>query len=228
MNITRSRYRVVTTRTTTIACFVILACLIYGRGAFAQELFEPGPRQGYFLGGGLRLGPMGTSADDSESIGGMMGQSITLRLGEVATDWIGFGLSLTSGSGTNEVWESRFGGLMIDVQFIPFQTKPFSVHVGAGIGGISIKRRKEVDRLDDDPDGALSALFSLGANYDLFPFYDQGDGSGGFAVSFFVDAQILPDDEIVTGAVFAGVEVTYWFGFSKEKLKLDQDEAYRR
>ena len=191
------------------------------------ELYEPAGRQGYFLGGGLRSGVMSTHSDVVGSLGVMQGGGLVLRGGQMATDWIGFGLVLMSGGGASKEWSGGYGGLLMDFQFVPMpEYRDLALHAGIGFGFLAITRTEEVQRREDDPEGTAGSLYTLGVSYDWFPFWEPGDTSGGFGVTIFVEGQLLFGGSLVAGGIFMGIEAMYWTGLSDNKLKLGADEGF--
>ncbi len=191
------------------------------------ELVSPKARQGFFLGLGLRSGLMGARADGVGDLGPLQGGVFNFHFGQMANDVLGFGLGIDFGGGRNGTWVAGLGALTVSFHLAPFEKINFAFHAAVGPGFVSVVRKDEDARRDDDPEGAYGALYTLGATYDWFPFHDPGE-SGGFAITSFVEGRVFPTGDIVAGGIFAGVEVAYWFGYGKNRLVPDPDRAQQK
>ena len=193
----------------------------------AQELTEPAPRQGYWLGGGYRAVLLYSDSEDIGGVGPFLGNGITLRLGQMSNDWIGFGLAFMFAGGGGDAWTSGYGGLSLDVNLEPPISEDLTIRIGTGVAGLTLDRVDDSQARDSDPEGTFGALFTLGASYDLFPFYARERyDSGGFAFTAFVECQALPGDGLVTFSGLVGLEITYYFGLEKNKLDLPPEAAF--
>lgn len=217
--------------------FIATLCLVtlFAAPASAQEqteeieLVEPAPRQGYYLALGTGSALIGGRADDGiGDLGFFLGGGFRLRFGQMSNDWIGFGLAVHFGGGQSTDWAGGWGGLAVDIQFKPFSDLDFAIRTNVGVGGGGVGRKDETQETENDPDGVLATLYAVGISYDWFPFWDKGDSSGGFAITPYLEGQLLPGDGLIMGGVFIGVELTYWFGLPKNKLKLPVDKAFDR
>lgn len=207
--------------------FAFALLVVAPTSASAQDLLRPAARQGYYLGGGIRQAAMFTDTDAAGNLGFMMGGAFALRAGQMVDDLIGFGLAITSGGGSNDDWTGGYGGLLLEVQLTPLSTDDFAIRGGVGIGGLFIGRADESMEREDDPSGTAGSLYTLGVSYDLFPFYDKGSSdTGGFAFTGFLEGMLLPGGSVTTGGVLLGLEITYWFGFQKNRLELPNAEAF--
>ena len=199
------------------------------------ELEVPKGRQGFHLGIGLRSGAMGVNADGVGDLGLLQGGVFNFRFGQMATNLYGFGLSIDFGGGQTilpgtadeDKWVAGLIGISVLFQLSPFDKPNISFHAAIGPGAVSVARKEEDLRREDDPSGAYGALYTAGITYDWFPFWDPGD-SGGFAVTTVLEGRFFPTGDIIAGGFFIGVEIEYWFGFEKNRLALDVDEAYKR
>jgi hypothetical protein len=195
--------------------------------ATAQELLPPEGRQGYYLGGGLRAGLLAGKEADVGSLGVAPSTSGVFRLGQMSTDWLGFGLRTGGGLFKTEEWEVGLGGLSLEAQLLPAPSLDLALHVSVGIAGAGLTRVDEAKVREDDPMGGAGALYTVGVSYDLFPFRERDSlESGGAALTFFVEGQLLDAGDLVVGGVFAGVDVYYWFGLARNKLDLPTDAAF--
>lgn len=211
-----------------LGLFFLSLALAWPAKATAQELTPPAARQGYWIGGGYRSILLYSDSEDVGDIGPFLGGGFTLRFGQMSNDWIGFGLALMFAGGGGDVWNSGYGGLSLDVNLVPPILENLTVRLGTGVAGLSLSRVDESRETSSDPDGTFGALFTVGVSYDLFPFYDREDsGSGGFAVTGFVEFQALPGDGLLTLGGLIGIEVTYFFGLPKNRLELPPDAAFQ-
>jgi hypothetical protein len=210
-----------------IVLALLLLMSIQG-AAYAQELVEPAPRQGYYLGGGLRNGLIEVhSSGLGNNLGGVMnGGAFTLRAGEMAGELFGFGLQMVAGGGGNKTWGGGWGGLLLDLQLVVFEN--LALRGGIGLGGVGVGRSNKNLMRKDDPTGTGGSIFTAGVSYDYFPLWEKGDGSGGFSLSFFVEGTLVPSSTLIAGAMFMGIEVNYWFGLADHKLALPNDRAFKK
>lgn len=209
----------------------LLAAVAASSVASAQEavtLREPAPRQGYYIGGGTRLLMGGGATDKVGGLGPMFGFGGVFRFGQMATDWLGLGLVLGGGSSFNGTWGAGGGHLSVEAQVKPLAEYDLALRGSIGLGAFGLSRVKPEDEREDDPSGGLGAQYTLGASYDLFPFYKEGTyKSGGFAFTGFAEVALLPTSEVWTMNFVIGIEVTYWFGLRKDRLELPPDEAFK-
>ena len=217
-----------------VAAFAAAAALAMGTKASAQdaqvELLEPKARQGYYVGGGLRTLSMVVDDDEIGSLGGMVGFGVSLRFGQKVNEWFGLGLAVGFGGGGNADWTTGGGGLTLELQVQPWQKTDIAFRLGIGVAGLSIARVDDADETDDDPSGTVGSIYTIGASYELFPWYEaEKYESGGLAFSFFVEGQFNPGLGGVTsvGAVI-GIEITWWSGLNRNKLDLPVDAAFTK
>jgi len=195
--------------------------------ASAQELTKPAPRQGYYIGGGLRQFIGGAGGEVVGSFGFMQGFGVALRFGQMATDHIGLGLVFGGGGSANKSWAVGGGHLSMELTYKPLDDYDLGLRGGIGFGVLSATRAEEEDVREDDPEGGIGAQFTLGVSYDLFPFYEPKEyESGGFAFTGFAELTALPADPLWSVNFVIGLEVTYWFGLAKNKLELPADKAF--
>lgn len=210
-----------------IPTLTLAALLLTGATAAAQdataevELKPPQARQGYYIGGGLASmfnQNLRTEEEDTPTTSGGGGY---LRFGQMIDDWIGAGFWIGGGGTGDERYSSGFGGLMLDLQLVPWDH--LAVHLGIGAGGLSLT---DSESDSDELMGTGGGYYMLGLSYDWFPFYEGG--SGGFSVTPTVQLQYLPG-QIFDGFVgVVGVELLWWTGLEKNKLDLSVEEAYTR
>ncbi len=195
--------------------------------ASAQELLKPAARQGFYIGGGLRQALLTATDDDIGNLGLFLGGGFTLRFGQVVNDLLGVGLAINNTGGSNDEWAGGFGALSLEMQLTPLPGEDFAVRGAIGVGGGGVTRSDPELETDDEPSGAFGAFYTLGVSYELFPWYEaEKYETGGFAFTGFLEGFFFPGGDLVTGGVMLGLEVTYWFGFQKNRLELPPDAAF--
>ena len=199
----------------------ILMLLVFARVSHAGELTVPGPRQGYFVALGVQR--VGVSSKDSDlgRFNADYGTAFVLRLGEMVTPWLGFGLQADGGQAKSSRWSQGFGGLLLDVQLVPWRS--LSVHASAGLG--AVMARDQTGRVEGAK-GTGGAYYGIGVGYDFFPFYESG--SGGFGITPTVQMKYLPGSGFNSVMVWAGVDVVWWRGLDRQELELPPDTAFTR
>ncbi len=211
-----------------VAPLVLVALLGAGFAAEAQELEAPKARQGYYASLGLRLGLGTARGEDLGSLGTLNGAGGAFRFGEMATENFGLGLAIATGGGANENWTVGGGNLSLEFMYTPVEALNLAVRSSIGLGFVGTTRVDPEAETDDDPQGGLGALYTLGASYDFFPFYEEGKyESGGWAVTTFADLQFLPAGGVTTANFILGVEITWWSGLRRNKLELPTSEAFK-
>jgi len=207
--------------------FVTAAVLAAGSGAAqAQELREPGPRQGYVIGGGLRGGVLTLDAGQLGNLGAFPMLGGSFRFGEMVYDWLGFGGGVRFAAGSTDAFSSFYAAGLMEAQVQPWRPLNLAFRLGSGAFGQGLSRADPELEREGDPGGSYGAIVTAGASYDLFPFRTSQYESGGWALSFYVDGELLLGTDINSGGVFVGVEITRFFGLQKYKLDLPIDEAY--
>lgn len=211
-----------------LSCSALLA-VATSTSAQAQDLRAPAPRQGFYLGGGLRSG-VAAAAADADAVGDF--GTLThfggfFRFGQKPLPWLGVGLALGGGSESNDDWSVGYGGLLFELQVEPFESLDLALRGGVGVGGGSASRMDLTLETEEDPGFMFGSMYQLGVSYDWFPFYDsKAYSSGGTALTFFVEGRFFPGGDVTTGGGFIGVEITWWTGLDKRKLELPVDEAF--
>ncbi|NJK89506.1 MAG: hypothetical protein HC923_08960 [Myxococcales bacterium] len=199
---------------------------LLGGSASAQELREPGPRQGYFLGGGLRAGSLFLDANEIGDLGGFFMTGGAFRFGEMVFDWLGLGGQVRFASGQSDDFDTFYGAGMMEAQVQPLRSLNLAFRSSAGAYGQGLSRRDPVLERDDEPGGAYGAILTLGASYDWFPFRRSKLSSGGLAFTLYADGEALLSGDIRTYGIMFGLEVTYFLGLRKYKLDLPVEEAF--
>ena len=215
---------------------LMAAALVLSLGAKAAaqdaqvELLEPRARQGYYFGGGPRALSMVVDDETIGGLGGMVGFGVSVRFGQKVNEWLGLGLAIGFGGAGNSDWTTGGGGLTLELQVQPWQQTDLAFRLGIGVAGMSIERVDSAQETDDDPSGTIGSVYTIGASYELFPWYEAKKyESGGLAFSFFVEGQFNPGLGGVTsvGAI-VGVEFTWWSGLNRNKLDLPVDAAFTK
>jgi hypothetical protein len=190
--------------------------------ARAQQLEPPRGRQGYYLGGGL-FGVANHAWEDGEALGVWGGSGLGLRAGQLLTPRFGLGLQLQLGGASGDGQTAALFGFGLEGQAT--LVRNLAARAGVGFGFITL----------DDPDvdegeirGGAGGFYMLGLSYDFFPFRDEGEGSGGFAISPTVELRFLPGGDVKTAVAFIGVDLLWWTGLPRNQLELPDAEAYKK
>lgn len=190
------------------------------------ELLKARGRQGFFIALGTRGAYLGLDAEPVGNLGFFQGGTFNFRFGEMVNDLIGFGMNIETGGGQTSDWAGGYGGLMVEVQLTPFDFD-LAFRGSVGVAAFGLGRKEEAEEREDDPSGSYGSYYGLGLSYDWFPFHDEGD-SGGFSIASFVEGRIMPLGDILIGGAFVGVELTYFFGFDKNRLDLSVEKAFQK
>lgn len=208
------------------ALAAVAALVLVEAGADAQELREPGPRQGYFLGGGLRGGVLNLDAGQLGNLGAFPMFGGSFRFGEMVYDWLGLGGQVRFAAGSIDEFSSFYAAGLMEGQVQPWRRINLAFRLGSGAFGQGLSRADPELEREGDPGGSYGAIVTAGASYDVFPFRKSEYESGGWGLSIYVDGELLLGTDISSGGVFVGLEVTRFFGLAKYKLDLPIDEAY--
>lgn len=185
------------------------------------ELEEPKPRQGHFIAAGVYgIGAMGF--DESRGTRDpTFGQGFTLRLGESLTRWLS--LSLSAGIGTtygpkrDKLSLIRFG---VSTQW--YVTERWSLQAGFGA-----TNGQGPDPQDYGRNRSRYGAFGLaGIGYDFY--LTNGAQSGGWLVTPMMTADVGPASKLTTTSLWVGIELSYWTGVSRDKLRLSTPNAYSK
>ncbi len=198
------------------ACaFLLLGLLARPRLAQAQDLEEPRARQGYWIG----LGATGVGAQLVEKgrlIGVYPGGGFTLRLGQMLTRRLGLGLSVDYAYIRKNQDAGALGGLAIEVNVNLWRN--LAVHSGAGFGLVMLTDQNSEDKALR---GGAGSYLLAGVSYDFFPWRNRL--TGGWAVTPTVNFRAMPDGDIHSYTVFAGVQVIRWSGLLRKMLILPEE-----
>jgi hypothetical protein len=128
--------------------------------------------------------------------------------------------------GGNDDWTGGYGALQLEGQAIIYPD--LALRGAIGVGGMGVARTDEALKTEDDPSGTAGTVYTLGVSYDWFPWWELGDGSGGFAFTVFMEGSLLPGDGLIAGGIMMGFEVNYWFGLGQNKLELPPEKAFEQ
>jgi hypothetical protein len=189
--------------------------------AESVQLEEPDPSQGHFL----ALGLHGISAMAFDEKRGTrkptFGQAISLRLGESVTDWLSLSLAFAVGSTYGERRDSltllRFG---VTSQWY-FSERWF---IQAGLGATNAEGPDPEDH--DQTRGRYGDFYLTGLGYDFY--LSDSTQSGGWVLTPMLTADVGPDSKFTTTSLWLGIELSWWSGLSRDKLKLPTPKAYAK
>jgi hypothetical protein len=196
-----------------------LPCAALAQEAPEIELKIPQARQGYYLGGGLMTIFNQNYQLQADDTGVLSGGGAHVRLGQMINDWFGAGLWIGGGGASDDRFSAGFGGVMLDLQVVPWDHLGF--HVGVGGGGLSLT---DAESETDELLGTGGGYYLASVSYDWFPFYERG--SGGFSVTPSFQVQYFPG-QVFDGLIYVvGLDLLWWTGLEKNKLDLPIDEAF--
>jgi hypothetical protein len=184
--------------------------------AASAELEAPEPSQGHFIGVGFHgIGAMAFD-ENRGTRKPTFGQAVSLRLGESVTDWLSLSLAFALGSTYGKARDSltlgRFG---IDSQW-------YLIH--AGFGAIDARGPDPEDH--DLTRGRYGDFYLAGVGYDVY--LSDAAQSGGWVFTPMLSADVGPDSKFTTTTLSFGVEVSWWTGLSRDKLRLPTPKAYTK
>jgi hypothetical protein len=183
-----------------------------------SALVKPSPRQGHYIALGLH-GVSGYANDrDRGGRGPAFGAGYSLRLGERVTSWLDLGIALAYASvGGDDPW--AFGRLTVHAQV--YVNEHYFVHGGFGFGAAG----------GNDPEdpgfsrGRFGDVYTAGAGRNFY--LSDSSKSGGWIVTPVVTAEYGRDDQFPNAGLWVGVEISRWWGISRNQLDLSFDEAYK-
>ncbi|MGF1511315.1 MAG: hypothetical protein ACFB9M_17630 [Myxococcota bacterium] len=189
---------------------------------------EPAPKQGYFVGGGLRSGFLSVGSSEVEDLeSSFLGAGATLRFGEYVRPWLGLGGVAHGFFAGNDGFQSAFGSFSMEGHVAPFQEVELTFRGSIGPFVQSVTRNDDELTREDDPTLGFGAAITGGVSYGWFPFYDRSENeSGGLELNVYLDGQALLSEDFTSGGIFVGIEVHYFFGLSKDKLLLPLEDAF--
>lgn len=197
-----------------LAALLVLAASA-ARPAHAQTLEPPRERQGYWIGVGFS-GVAPHLNEEGKNRGFYTGYGFGFRFGQLLTERLGLGLNFDSGTIKKGTDKGAVGGLILEGSARLWRN--LSAHAGLGIGYVDVT---DSNSLDKTLRGGAGSYFLLGASYDVFPLPKLL--TGGWALTPTVDLRIMPDGNIHTYTLFAGLQILRWLGFSRDQLILPEE-----
>jgi len=182
-----------------------------------QGLSKPSPRQGHYVALGLHLATGLVDDDNRGRRGPAVGPGFSLRLGERLTPRIDVGIAFAYARlGGEQPWS--FGRLTVHGQ--AYVTDKWLVHAGFGFGAAG----------GDDPEdpelsrGSYGDVYTVGVGRNIY--LSDASSSGGWIATPIVTAEYSRDSSFPNTALMFGIEISHWFGVSRDQLDLDIDQAY--
>ena len=197
-----------------LAALLVLAASA-ARPAHAQTLEQPRARQGYWIGNGF-FGVAPHLTEEGKNLGFYTGYGFTFRIGQLLTERLGLGLQVDMGTISKGSDKGGLGGLILEGSARLWRN--LSAHTGLGIGYVDVTDNNSVDKTLR---GGAGSYYLLGASYDLFPLPKLL--TGGWALTPTVDLRIMPDGNIHTYTFFAGLQILWWSGLSRNMLILPEE-----
>lgn len=180
-------------------------------------LATPSPRQGHYVALGLHLASATVDDRDRGRRGPAVGQGITLRLGERLTPRIDVGIAFAYARiGGDESWS--FGRLTVHGQL--YTSERWFVHGGFGFGAAG----------GSDPEdpgferGSYGDVYTMGVGRNFY--LTSSNVSGGWIATPVVSAEYSRDSVFPNSAIMLGVELSRWWGVSRDQLALEAEKAY--
>ncbi len=189
-----------------------LTVLTTARTAHAQDLEEPRARQGYWVGLGY-VAATSHLTEEGKNRGFYTGGGYQLRVGELITPRLGLGTVIEFGGLKKGSDEGGYGGMSLEGSARLWRN--LSAHTGFGFGFVYATDQATPDK---PLRGGGGAYFLAGLNYDFFPWRNRL--TGGWAVTPTLDFRASPDGNIHAYSIFAGVQVVWWSGLDRNKLKI--------
>lgn len=195
-----------------VAMVGLLTALTAARSARAQDLEEPRARQGYWVGLGYVTAAAHLS-EEGKNRGFYTGGGFQLRVGELITPRFGLGTVIEYGSIKKDTDEGGYGGMSVEGSARLWRN--LSAHTGFGFGFVYATDQASPDK---PLRGGGGAYFLAGLNYDFFPWRNRL--TGGWALTPTLDFRASPDGNIHAYSMFLGVQVVWWSGLDRNKLKI--------
>jgi hypothetical protein len=112
--------------------------------------------------------------------------------------------------------QGGLGGLTLEGSYTLWRN--LSAHTGFGVGFVDVSDKQAIDTTLR---GGAGAYFLLGTSYDFFPWRKRF--SGGWAITPTVDFRVMPDGNIHTYTMFAGIQIIRWSGLPQNMLVLPEE-----
>lgn len=119
---------------------------------------------GGYVGGSARGGTSFARVDDLDVPSPLFGPGGSINVGDAVFPWLTIGIELAGGGGFARSQQIGFGGIMVELGFLPIKDVPFSIRTGAGFGAGAV--------LDDRLPGRFGfggAMFKGALRYEFFP-----------------------------------------------------------
>jgi hypothetical protein len=188
-------------------------------GDVELDLVLPRPNQGHFW--SMALLSAGAVGLDSArpNRGWTPGAAVSVRLGESVTDWLDLGIGLVYGEtfGDNED-RLAFGRLTLHSQWYVDPRWFARLDIGASSIAGQDPRDPSVDR------GGYGEVYAVGVGRNFF--LSPAAHSGGWVLSPVLGVDVTPADGLTAVVTWVGLEVSYWTGLTKDKLRLHVERAY--
>jgi hypothetical protein len=182
-------------------------------------LVLPRPNQGLFIGAAvLSAGAFGFDAarPDRKLTSGVAG---SLLLGGSVTDWLDLGVGMAYGETFGaEDKRLKFGRMTLHSQW--YLNPRWFARLDLGAGSVAGQDPNDA-RYDR---GGYGEVYSVGVGHNLY--LSPATQSGGFVLSPVLGVDVTPSDGLTAVVGWFGLELSYWTGLSRDKLRLPVDRAY--
>lgn len=149
------------------------------------------------------------------------GTGYSLRLGEALTDWLDLSLAFAFGSTSGDVDDTlslgRFG---LTTQWYLTER----LFVQAGFGATNGQGKDPEDHKLSR--GRYGDVYLTGIGTNLY--ISDNDQSGGWVFTPVLTAEVGPNANFTTAALWLGVELSWWTGLDRDKLNLPFEKAYSK
>jgi hypothetical protein len=147
------------------------------------------------------------------------GTGYSLRLGEAVTDWLDLGLAFAIGSTQGDAEDAlSLGRLTLHSQWYVSPRWFIQAGFGATNGQGTDPEDPEKER------GRYGDVYLAGLGTNLY--LSDAKQSGGWVLSPVFTVEVGPDRNFTTTALWLGLEVSWWSGLRRDKLRLPIGEAY--
>jgi hypothetical protein len=184
------------------------------------QLVPPKTSQGHFI--ALGLYGVGAMAFDPNrgTRAPTVGEGFSLRLGENVTPWLDLGVAFAYASTQGNPEDTlTFGRLGIQSQWYP--SRNWFAQFGFGATSASGLDPEDLELTRN----RYGAVFWTGIGTNI-PISNRFR-SGGWTLTPVATLEIAPGGMFTSTALWLGLEVSFWSGLSRNKLKLTTSEAYR-
>jgi hypothetical protein len=184
-----------------------------------RDLVLPRPNQGHFWSVAL-LSTGGLGFDSQRPNRSLTaGYGVNVQIGEAVTDWLDLGLGVAFGKTFGPDQDRlTFGRLSLHSQWYLDPRWFARLDIGAGSVAGRDPRSPSRDR------GGYAAVYSVGVGRNLF--LSPATQSGGWVLSPVLGLDLIPSDGLTALVGWVGLEVSYWTGLTRDKLRLPVDRAF--